>query len=88
MKTKIELQDLEECESCEGLFDPEKMERNGDETFCENCLDGIMAEIKSQGIKNIDEYLKSRNLESDFHLFCRSKFSGVSEEELKEMEGY
>lgn len=81
-------QDLEQCESCEGFFDPDKMTSMHEEIFCKNCWEGIQDEMRQTGIKHLDEYLESRNLPSDFHLFSCAKWSGVTEEEYKEINGY
>lgn len=79
-------EDLDQCESCEGLFDPEKMTRNTeDQSFCNNCWEGITNEIRNEGIKHLDEYLESRNLIADFNVFANAKWSGITEEEYEEL---
>jgi hypothetical protein len=77
--------ELEKCTSCDGYFAPENIVTSADETFCTNCNEGILSEIRSVGIKHIDEYLTSRNLQKDFHVFSHAKWSGVTEEEFKEL---
>lgn len=82
----IDRADLEQCESCEGFFDPEKMFHNNEgQSFCANCNEGITKDIRSTGIKHLDEYLDSRNLQHDFHVFSHAKWSLVTEEEFREL---
>jgi hypothetical protein len=82
MKT---LDDLIQCTSCEGFFEPEKTVSSGDDSFCKNCHKGIIEEIFETGKESLVEYLESRKLIADFHVFSHAKWSGVTEEEFKEL---
>lgn len=82
---KPNINDLEQCESCEGFFAEDKIQRSGDNEFCANCYNGISEEVRKTGIENLDEYLKSRNLVKDFQIFSCAKWACVTEEEYKEL---
>ena len=82
---KLRSMDLQQCESCEGFFDIEKTKSNEEQYFCENCWEAILDEVKKTGIKNLPEYLKSRDMENDFHIFSCAKYHGVTEEEFREL---
>ncbi|MES2395828.1 MAG: hypothetical protein V4549_07485 [Bacteroidota bacterium] len=84
--TILDYIDWEKCESCEGLFHPDKIESNGEQTFCKNCFDDFKKEIFKAGVDNLVEYLESRKLVSDFHIFAHAKFSLITEEEFKELQ--
>lgn len=82
---KPDIGDLEQCVSCDGYFDHEKIESNGDDNFCTGCYDDFKKAIRQEGVNNLDEYLESRGLKNDFWVFSHAKFSAITEEEFKEL---
>ncbi|MCK6650777.1 MAG: hypothetical protein L6Q66_14060 [Bacteroidia bacterium] len=86
-KKTLTIDDYTKCTGCGGLFEHDKTVYHGDELFCEHCSEGITEEVKQEGIKHLDEFLKTHGLERMFMFFAEAKWSDLTLEELLELKG-